>query len=199
MTGEKTITLPEFDREYGFDLMMAEALPPLGKGKVADFKFTISGYHHGESHYDMSLKVRFNNPEDGVIEFLTSQRLASYEPINTGSLLISDYEAPEAGYVRNIERHLKRDSIETELESNVDFRRNFYFRTRTKTDPEGRIISAHYGKIYGDFQFSAANKDWGYVSTLALLTTYFNPTPNDRNVEFDTKRNLNPDGNVQRP
>jgi hypothetical protein len=34
---------------------------------------------------------------------------------------------------------------------------------------------AHYGKIYGDFM---------------NFTYYLNPTPNDRNVEFDPKRNL---------
>ncbi len=42
-------------------------------------------------------------------------------------------------------------------------------------DERGNIVSAHYGKIYGDFmQFSY----------------YLNPTPNDRNVEFDPKQNL---------
>lgn len=194
---EKIANIPEFDREYGFDLLMSEALPPLGKGKIADFTFSISGYHHGINDYNMSLKVRFSNPEDGVIEFLTPQRTAPREPIKTGSLLISGYEAPEKGYIREIERQVKRGPAGHE--SDVDFHRNFYFRTRTQTDPEGRINSAHNGKIYGDFQFNAANKDWGYIATLALLTTYFNPTSNDRNVEFDPKRNLIPKGNVQRP
>jgi len=89
--------------------------------------------------------------------------------------------------------------VEISGETDVDFRRNFYFRTRTVTDAAGNIISAHYGKIYGDFQFNAARKDWGYLSTLALVTTYFNPTSNDRNVEFDPKRNLLPNGNVRQP
>jgi hypothetical protein len=43
------------------------------------------------------------------------------------------------------------------------------------TDEKGKIISTCYGKIYGDF---------------LKLTYYFNPTPNDRNLEFDPKRNL---------
>ena len=52
---------------------------------------------------------------------------------------------------------------------------NYYFRVRTKVDDGGNIVSAYYGKIYGDFmQFSY----------------YLNPTPNSRNVEFDPKRNL---------
>jgi hypothetical protein len=46
---------------------------------------------------------------------------------------------------------------------------------RTVKDHAGNIVSARYGKIYGDFmQFSY----------------YLNPTPNDRNIEFDPKQNL---------
>ncbi len=66
--------------------------------------------------------------------------------------------------------------------------RNYYFRVRTVVDDRGNIVSAHYGKIYGDFmQFSY----------------YFNPTPNSRNVEFDPKQNLmtnlKPDEGVSAP
>jgi hypothetical protein len=46
---------------------------------------------------------------------------------------------------------------------------------RTVLDEMGNIKSAHYGKIYGDFM---------------QFKYYLNPTPNDRNIEFDPKRNL---------
>ena len=59
--------------------------------------------------------------------------------------------------------------------------RNFYFRVRTVTDKDGKIISAHYGKIYGDFP---------------SFIHYFNGTANDRNLEFDIGRNLL--GNLKR-
>ena len=52
---------------------------------------------------------------------------------------------------------------------------NYYIRVRTVLDDDGNIVRAHYGKIYGDFM------KW---------THYLNPTPNDRNVEFDVKKNL---------
>lgn len=196
---DKIAMIPRLGKEYGYDLQLAEPLPPLGKGKVADFTFIVNGQHHGNSVYDLKLDVRFRNLNDGVLEFITPQRSAVTEPIQTGSHLISEYVAPVGGYQSKITRTLKRDGIETARNSNVDFHRNFYFRTRTVTDADGKIVSAHYGKIYGDFQFDAANKDWGYLATLALVTTYFNPTPNDRNVEFDPKRNLLPGGNVMRP
>lgn len=196
---DKIASIPELNKEYGFDLKMAEPLPPLGEGEVADFTFIVSGYHHGNGNYVLKLEVNFSNPKDGVVEFMTPERTGVRESVNTGSSLISGYEAPETGYKRNIVRTLKRAGIESRHESDVDFQRNFYFRTRTVTDDAGSIISANYGKIYGDFQFDAANKDWGYLSTLALVTTYFNPTPNDRNIEFDPQKNLLPDQQVMKP
>jgi hypothetical protein len=43
------------------------------------------------------------------------------------------------------------------------------------TPPNGTVKSALYGKIYGDFM---------------QFRYYLNPTPNDRNIEFDPKQNL---------
>ena len=45
----------------------------------------------------------------------------------------------------------------------------------TKLDEHGNIISAQYGKIYGDF---------------LSFTYYLNPTSNDRSIEFDPDKNL---------
>ena len=42
-------------------------------------------------------------------------------------------------------------------------------------DKDGNVKSALYGKIYGGFM---------------QFRYYLNPTPNDRNVEFDPKQNL---------
>jgi hypothetical protein len=58
------------------------------------------------------------------------------------------------------------------------------FRSRTGTDEHGVLKTAHYGKIYGPFKF-ADGRDREVV-----FTYYFNPTPNDRNLEFDGKNNL---------
>ena len=62
---------------------------------------------------------------------------------------------------------------------------NYFFRVRTKKDEAGKIVSANYGKIRGplDFGFRGRRNGLG-------MTYYFNPTPNDRNMEFDPSRNL---------
>ena len=81
-----------------------------------------------------------------------------------GSGFRSAHEAPDSGYQQEIAQTKATNP-----------NRNFYFRVRTKIDDRGNIVSTHYGKIYGD---------------LAQFTYYFNPTINDRNVEFNPKLNL---------
>jgi hypothetical protein len=54
-------------------------------------------------------------------------------------------------------------------------------------DDSGNVKSALYGKIPGNFRFYAGTK----APTSGMgFDYYLNPTPNDRNVEFDPKRNL---------
>ena len=48
------------------------------------------------------------------------------------------------------------------------------FRTRTLVDDKGNLISAHYGKIYGLWEFS---------TMIRVKDIFFNPTPNDTNLE----------------
>lgn len=193
------VRIPEMNKDYGYDLMLGQALPPVGKGKVADFYFRVDGSYTDRKSNDLKLTVRFSNSNDGVVEFLTPQRRGMRETQMYGSQFISDYLAPEAGYIAETTRFYRTTDEGKARNTNVDQKKNFYFRTRTKTLPDGSIISANYGKIYGDFDFSSGNIDKGFYANFGLVISYFNPTPNDRNVEFDMKRNLLSDGNVQQP
>ena len=91
-----------------------------------------------------------------------------------GSGLRSPHEALTNGYQSQIVR-LNVSHPGQKLIFDYDENRIYLFRVRTIIDDRGNILSAQYGKIYGDFmQFSY----------------YLNLTPNDRNVEFDPKQNL---------
>ena len=48
------------------------------------------------------------------------------------------------------------------------------FRTRTKLDEDGRLVSAHYGMIYGR---------WAIGFGMKAAAIFFNPRPNDTNIE----------------
>ena len=70
-----------------------------------------------------------------------------------------------------------------------DKNRCYYFRIRSKFDDKGNLIEAYYGKVYGDFKIGA-HIDIGLDVVKFLY--YLNPTPNDRNLEWDMKTNLCP-------
>ena len=192
------VRIPRLDTDFGYDLMLGRALPPLGDGRVADFYFRVEGEYNDRNSNSLKLIVRCSNASDGFIEFLPP-RQHEMSGSQIGSLFISDYQAPDSGYVSVINRSCSVSGGGMERESDVDQRRNFYFRVRTSVDSSGRIVKANYGKIYGDFDFSSGNLKKGTYANIGIHTSYFNPESNDRNVEFDPKRNLLIDGNVDRP
>lgn len=166
------------DKEYGYDLKGGDFTPPHGKGEVEDLLVTITGEEKSVWDKELYMKIRFSNPLDGLVPFIIEnpENNAKSKP---ESLYKSDYLAPEQGYQHEWGFHEISKGKKSPYDTNLDRTKNYYFRVRTKTNEEGDIESAHYGKIYGEF----------FTST---ITHYFNPTPNDRNVEFDLARNLSP-------
>jgi hypothetical protein len=149
-----SITFPEFNKAIGYDLMVGDWVGPYGKGINSDILFTEN---HPDEKSGYTFTVSFPRSEDGI-QGLTRDW-------NFGvSGLLSSHEAPLDGYQpKYVQAQMPNPN------------RIYYFRVRTKVDDLGNIVSAHYGKIYGDFM---------------QFTYYLNPTPNDRNVEFDPKQNL---------
>ena len=89
--------------------------------------------------------------------------------------------ASENGYVANLVKRVAQEQ-DKPASSSIEEDANYFFRVRTKKDEAGRIISAVYGKIYGDFS--------GFEYGKLTFMYYLNLTPNDRNVEFDPTKNL---------
>ena len=76
----------------------------------------------------------------------------------------------------------------------TDENRCYTFRIRSRYDGNGKLAEARYGKIYGDFKFEG-HLDRGIIAVRFLY--YLNPTPLDRNLEWDMKTNLCPNpGNL---
>jgi hypothetical protein len=169
--------LPILDTTAGFDLTRAAWTSPHGEGAVADLLFKLSARTNGTTRngypkYEAALEISFSSPYDGI------QSL--YATPLTGSVLRLPHHAPEEGY----ETNLLRRSFSRDDDRPVKLRedQNYFFRIRTQTNEQGRIVSALYGKIHGDFE-------WAHTGEIGF-TYYLNPTPNDRNLEFDPSRNL---------
>lgn len=193
------IILKEKGVEYSFDLALGEPLPPYGKGLIPDVTIRLEEIKTANGTKDETVTgyksvIRFGNPNDGMIEFPSQPRDGA-----VGSAFMSDYLAPEHGYVSTLERWIGAGAGRTEEGWKYIHslkRMGYYFRIRSKTDVEGKIVSAHYGKIYGPVELTCSAEPGrpaeaapGKVG-LSFSEVYFNPTPNDRNVECDTKKNL---------
>jgi hypothetical protein len=148
--------------------MIGDWVSPNGKGVSTDIIFTGKLNRKDRNDFDYKLTVSFPKPDDGIQEFIVPDA-------EKGSGLRSPHEAPTNGYQTAVVKTMSHHPGQGAKDDMNDPNRNYFFRVRTVKDHEGNIVSAHYGKIYGDFmQFSY----------------YLNPTPNDRNIEFDLKQNL---------
>lgn len=148
----------------GYDFEVGDWVKPYGKGKSVDVFFKILYDKRSSVDFDYSFEVSFPNSLDGLQEFKGSDT----------SGLRSTHQAPKQGYLKTW-KQIKQRRPNGGITGNQDQSRNYWLRVRSKVDEEGNLISAHYVKIYGDFP---------------RIQYYFNPTPNDRNLEFDPQKNL---------
>ena len=156
-----------FNRTVGYDLMIGDWVAPYGNGINTDLSFTEEFHKQSANDFDYKLTVNFPKPGDGIQEFIVPE--AEKE-----SDLRSPHTAPADGYQAQLIHENIRHAGQPG-KSDYDPNRNYFFRVRTVLDNQGNIVSAYYGKIYGDFmQFSY----------------YLNPTPNDRNIEFAPRQSL---------
>lgn len=169
------ISIPVLDEAIGFDLEKGDWVAPHGQGSHADLIFTYNGAYDGPQVFSKRLCLAFNNNKDGLRPF----------PLDKASELMSMYSAPDDDYATSLV--LERERTRTQIIKSKEFEADRYLiiRVRTVTDKEGNIISANYGKIYGPINYGRM----GDAHRL-IFDYYLNPTPNDRNIEFNPEKNL---------
>jgi hypothetical protein len=164
--------------ETGFDCIVGDFLMPHGKGKTADFIFRYTSectvWHDG----NMTNRLDIVAPPDGGL---------MQESKNVFSLLVSAYNAPVGGYLPQITYSLKRTESKISEQMKLDESEYLVFLSRVEKDPLGKIREQKFGKIYAILYGENPDKK---NSGVIRFTYYFNPMPNDRNLEFDGKNNL---------
>lgn len=200
------IAFPVQNEWVGFDLEVADWVAPHGKGKTADFllrfKNKFKGWRNGleddiDAHiaatkesallrkeewtmekfkikagkWEGVMELSFPGEGEGLFE---EKRFLAYCPLKLPHLAPEEGYVPTRSFVVNGNFSPGREDI------------GLFLRTRVRRDKQGKMISANYAKVIGDFRVSTPGP--GGFS----LAYYFNPTPNDRNLEFDTDKNLFP-------
>ena len=183
-----------------YDFLAGDWLPPVGKGVVADMTVrakmatschvrkwqVIDGSERVRKRkfYEMMTEFEFDGDGNGVVRKIA--------PSNAGVFIRT---ADVEGYARSFSKFAGRrkkivgPNVYGENYSDVNADACYVFRIRSKFDEQGNLKEAYYGKVYGDFQLCGTWKD-GCDGVLFLY--YLNQTPNDRNLEWDTKNNLCP-------
>lgn len=200
-----SLKIPVQNIWVGYDFEANDWVAPHGRGKIADLQFRFknefkgylsegenleraleisrtlavrSGKSFSEEEFKLSagkwdgvLEISFPNPRGGLLE--ETERYLPYSELKLPHL------APESGY-----EPTRRYEANTYRMRQPERQVGFFLRTRVVLDADGDIVSAHYAKIYGDIYFDPRG-------TLNFWY-YYNPTSNDRNLEFDPKHNLFP-------
>lgn len=181
-SNDKNILL---EKDISYDLDKGDWLPPYGQGKNVDVVFTLNKVIQGcevreypsgiktNILYRYNVDVKFPGAGNGLMEA---------EPHAESPVKLC--VAPENGYKAEVHHSFGR--VSTTRYNNQN--RCYYFRIRSEIDSSGKIAKAYYGKIYGDFWFEQKND---CISDICFQY-YLNPTPNDRNLEWDMKNNLCP-------
>ncbi len=171
--------IPATTQIVGFDLMAGDWVAPHGKGLQGDLLCKVSRRFVNRRDYDVVLEIIFASHKDGVVPFVEKT------PLDRGSELRMPRTAPEEGYQSTLQTAMRRRPSDVPIEdARPDM--NYFFRVRTVLDESGRIKSALYGKVHGDIQIDPFNSK----TCVIIFNSYLNPTPNDRNVEWDRSRNL---------
>jgi hypothetical protein len=192
--------IPALGKPCGYDLVKSDWVAPYGKGEKVDFVFSLDKkfdktiewdsnnpwlrkrkQKESARLHDTTFSVGFSNAGDGIQSVYA----------NGGSGLRLPYTAPDADYVAKLSRRSYRNSREEKehRDNSEHFNwlephksdQNYFFRVRSEKR-DGKPASTLYGKIHGEIE-------WDLDGTLKF-TYYLNPTPNDRNLEFDPKKNL---------
>ena len=163
------IMRPPNDCWVGLDLETLKFCPPYGSGSHADIllRHTNNLQEAGWRNLRGSIEMSFTNQPYAGAYVLKKDEWSDFKSCYAADTNNS-YETRFFRYerAREPEKIIKHE----------EFPRDSYivFRTRTKTDDRGNLISAHYGKIYGP---------WGYGDVVRFESVLFNSTANNPNLE----------------
>jgi hypothetical protein len=174
--------IPIENAPIGFDLERADWVQPYGAGMRSDFIFNVSRRVTSLDDFVGSVSLTFTNLLDGV------------QKINDGlfphSYLILPRYAFSTGYITNYLYSTGKDPARGRYGAKSDDPKEYYFfRIRSVSDEKGNLKECLYGALIGRIEYSGIASSNNF--TVSFLY-YLNPTPNDRNMEFDPKRNLIP-------
>ncbi len=158
--------------EVGFDAERGDLVTPYGKGVNTNIIFKYASTFSRENIHYITNDVTLSTYRRGGFIQLKLEQYSRRENV---------YEAPVAGYSDSLTFELVR--WPGKIIKDVSLPKQSYLIF--KTDEAENL--ARFG-IIRDFEYGECWEQPNYCTVIFMY--YFNPTPNDRNLEFDGKSNL---------
>lgn len=177
------VVMPELLTKCGFDITANDWVKPFGLGEHLDFVFTAEKKVTDPSDFETEVKLSFSNGYEGVQIDSVALRGGSFFE----SSFSSSRNGKLSGYLKDY-YFVRKKTSDRGREGSTE-KQPFLFRTRAKLDRNGELLTAHYGKIKDGIDVSKGAALEGKMPVLRF-TVYFNPVPNERNLEFDPNQNL---------
>jgi hypothetical protein len=163
----------------GLDFEKGQWCSPYGAGEHEDALVRFSGAVIDDFTWDTVTEVSFTNvPYAGYYEMskdVFSDMKSCYAASTNGA---SDVDRTMT-FISHGARGISPNHQTTDKLAENKY---IVFRTRCVVDDEGKLVSAHYGKLMGEFNggFMALGFHCAYGDHCGI---FFNPTPNDPNLE----------------
>jgi hypothetical protein len=168
---EVEFSLPSKDQYYPFDLDVGDLVEPYGKGKKAN----IYIYYYGKNKDFFTGKSIFRLK---VLDSNTGLSLAKFDDY---SQFKTEYSAPIQNYTNLLE--FVSESTEDKQIIDTKIKKNEYIIFKCQNSTNSTMFN--YGKILPDLFYWIENGQ-----PKVKFTYYYNPVPDDRNLEFNPKKNL---------
>lgn len=165
--GRCSVPIPVYDQWVGFDLELREWVPPYGKGNYSDVMLKFGReLIHRQTDFKMTMDVSFENNKYAGCYLMNVDSFSEKKTV---------YKADEnANFIPTMSFIQERHPGAKRIDNRIDKDSYLVFRTRTKVDEKGNLISAHYGIIRGEWAFFNSMLSAGYL---------FNPISNNTNLE----------------
>lgn len=183
-----------------FDILKGDWLPPYGKGETADLEFKSTLVIKDRAwfmieprkydwvyFYNLGTNVKCLGENDGFATVCPRHCAGIKIRRADGDCVTRSLALVNIG--RNKRYHRNGEDWDCQNYKDHYSDRAVLFRIRSRYDEKGNLKEAYYGKIYGDFEIEGNDKK-GLIGISFLY--YLNPSPLDRNLEWDMKTNLCP-------
>lgn len=163
--------IPAYRKWIGYDFELCEFVEPLGKGRYSDVLIRFNLEESNSTEWKITMDISFTNQlYAGAYRMKKDvySDMKSVYVVDTNAVFNANFTF---GFIKR-----RGGRVEKTMLGSDEY---MVFRTRTKVDSKGSLISARYGKLYGLWRFEDAGG-------MRIANMFINEAEDDINLEDQT-------------